>query len=260
MDWERIIDAAEEVVTSRGGNKTELANILGVRPQYLADIRSGKSKNPGSDFTLSLINKMNFDPLWIQTAQGNIFQNKRTMQDSLTHVVNEMKEDLAVNYTLFKFLHGNGIPVAAERTDNDAMVMLPVYCQCASAKEEQSANQLPIIEAYMPVLYELLNGANPKNCGIVRIIGDSMTDMNLFNKDIVIFDCTMFKGDGLYFISIGKDVLIKRLEYRPFEKKIIISSENAKHYPDSEVITYEQAENLLHIHGKVIGWMHHHPY
>ena len=72
MDWSRIIDEAEGLVVSHGGNKADLPKILGVRSQFLSDIRSGKSKNPGSDFTLSLINKMDFNPRWIQTGEGSV--------------------------------------------------------------------------------------------------------------------------------------------------------------------------------------------
>jgi DNA polymerase V len=83
VDWERIIDTAEKIIVSGGGNKTDLARLLGVRSQYLADIKSGKSKNPGSDFTLALINKLNFSSEWIETGQGEVMQPKLKMKDAV---------------------------------------------------------------------------------------------------------------------------------------------------------------------------------
>jgi len=83
MDWERIIDTAERIILSGGGNKADLAKILRVRPQYLSDIRSGKSKNPGSDFTLALINKLNLNPEWIETGKGEVLQLKLKMRDAV---------------------------------------------------------------------------------------------------------------------------------------------------------------------------------
>jgi SOS-response transcriptional repressor LexA len=83
MDWERIIDTAERIILDGGGNKADLAKILGVRPQYLSDIRSGKSKNPGSDFTLALINKLSFNPEWLETGKGEVLQLKLKMRDSV---------------------------------------------------------------------------------------------------------------------------------------------------------------------------------
>jgi len=92
------------------------------------------------------------------------------------------------------------------------------------------------------------------------VVGDSMTDMTLFNGDLVVFDRTKREGDGVYVISIDGDVRVKRLEYRTFEKRLVIRSENQKRYPDPEIITFEQAMEMLVIHGKVISWVHRHPY
>lgn len=163
-------------------------------------------------------------------------------------------------FDVFRLKRGIGVMFEAKETDDDALVMLPVYTQTAAAGRGQPENQLQEIDKYIPIVLEMLGGANPANCGIVRVVGDSMTDMNLFNGDFVIFDRTQVEGDGVYVISIGNDVRVKHLEYRPIERKIVISSENAKRYPNPEIITYEQAENLLRIHGKVVSWLHRNPY
>ena len=163
-------------------------------------------------------------------------------------------------FDIFRLRHGTGVTLAAKETDFDALVLLPVFSQAAAAGRGQPETQLREIDKYIPIVLEMLGGANPANCGIVRVVGDSMTDMNLFNGDFVIFDRTQIEGDGVYVISIGSDVRVKHLEYRPIERKIVISSENAKRYPNPEIISYEQAENLLRIHGKVISWLHRNPY
>lgn len=165
-----------------------------------------------------------------------------------------------VDFNLFKFRYGKTLPLATEETDENAMVLLPLYSQTAAVGRGQPPVQLGALADYIPIVYEMLGGSNPKDCGIVRVVGDSMTDMGLLDGDLAIFDRTRVDGDGVYVISIGTDVRIKHLEHRPIERKIVISSENAKRYPNPEIITYEQAENLLRIHGKVISWMHRHPY
>jgi DNA polymerase V len=83
VDWERIIDTAESIIVRGGGNKADLPKILDVRSQYLSDIRSGKSKNPGSDFTLALINKLGFSPEWIETGKGDVLQPKLKTKDAV---------------------------------------------------------------------------------------------------------------------------------------------------------------------------------
>lgn len=163
-------------------------------------------------------------------------------------------------FSIFKFRAGKTVAIEAEETDPAGMVLLPVYGQRASAGPGQEATQLEDIEDRIPVVFEMLGGAPPRHCGIVRVVGDSMTDMGLFDGDLAIFDQSRQDGDGVFVISIGGAVRIKRLEYRPFEQRLIISSENAKRYPHPEVIGYEQANELLRVHGKVICWMHRHPY
>lgn len=166
----------------------------------------------------------------------------------------------AKTFDVFRLKHGTMITLDAKETDFDALVLLPVFTQTAAAGRGQPETQLQEVDKYIPIVLEMLGGANPKNCGIVRVVGDSMTDMNLFNGDFAVFDRTQIDGDGVYVISIGADVRVKHLEYRPLERKIVISSENAKRYPNPEIISYEQAENMLRIHGKVISWLHRNPY
>lgn len=163
-------------------------------------------------------------------------------------------------FDIFRMRHGTGVTIQAKETDLDALVLLPVFSQTASAGPGQTDTQLQEIDKYIPIVLDMLGGASPSHCGIVRVVGDSMTDMNLFNGDFAIFDRTQTEGDGVYVISIGGDVRVKHIEYRPIERKIVISSDNAKRYPNPEIITYEQAENLLRIHGKVISWLHKNPY
>ena len=200
--------------------------------------------------------------LEIARAMGKNVSPDTPIDDEWAKKVNAEYERLeaAADLILFKFSQGKPIPVQTHEADPNALIMLPVYSQRAAAGAGQPPTQLEEIEAYVPIIYELLGGANPKNCGIVRVVGDSMSDMTLFNGDYVIFDRSQLEGNGVYVISMGGDVRVKRLEYRMFEKKIIISSENHKSYPNPEIISFEQAQEMLVIHGKVISWVHRHPY
>jgi len=253
----RIIEQAENLLKTQDGEKVSLAKTLGFSHRYIADIKAGKSKNPSSDFILALINKLNFNPLWLETGEGEMFLN----QEQESHPIMETTTYLTDgDVSLFKFSHGKPTPVQTHDSDPNAMVMLPVFSQRAAAGAGQPPTQLAEIEAYIPIIFELLGGTHPRNCGIVRVLGDSMTDMTLYNGDLVIFDRSKIEGDGVYVISMGTDVRVKRLEYRTFEKKIVIRSENAKRYPEPEIINFEQADNMLKVHGKVISWVHRHPY
>jgi SOS-response transcriptional repressor LexA len=73
MDWIRVIEIAEEAIQKQGLDKAKLPGILGVNSQYLTDIRTKKKKTPGPEFALSLITKLNFNPIWLNLGKGAIF-------------------------------------------------------------------------------------------------------------------------------------------------------------------------------------------
>lgn len=280
-----MINLAQKLLTIRkkmGLNQTEMAKKFGIAQRTWSSYETGRSKP-----TMEIIFKLAEEGYAIQgLSDGSANKvlkeqeeqtglpkekiikrvfNQRKIFDKETPIdelpsVDYSKDSVDNSFDLFRFKKGITVPVEANETDADALVMLPMYSQTASAGPGQTETQLAELERYIPVVLEMLGGANPKNCGMVRVVGDSMTDMSLFNGDWAIFDKTQVEGDGVYVISIGTDVRVKRLEYRPIERKIIISSENAKRYPNPEIISYEQAENMLSIHGKVICWMHRHPY
>jgi SOS-response transcriptional repressor LexA len=72
MDWSRIIDDIER--------KTDLSvsKEVGCRTQYISDLKSGKSKNPGADFVLKLINRFDLNPNWLLTGEGLMFSSDET--------------------------------------------------------------------------------------------------------------------------------------------------------------------------------------
>lgn len=260
-----------------GKTQKELAGLLGMPQQTWANYETGHS-NPPIKVLIKLAQMGYIIPGLSDGAAGDAIRKASEEtglpeEEVVRQRFDQVKKlppdepidkfpvaDYKRNFDVFRLRHGMTVTLAAKESDIDALVLLPVFTQTAAAGSGQSETQLQEIDKYIPIVLEMLGGANPKNCGIVRVVGDSMTDMNLFNGDFVIFDRTQIEGDGVYVISIGTDVRVKHLEYRAIEKKIVISSENAKRYPNPEVITYEQAENLLRIHGKVICWIHRNPY
>jgi SOS-response transcriptional repressor LexA len=248
---EGISKRFSEIREKTGLNRKQFADSLGIPSVTVSDIELAK-REPSKDVLLKLAEKYGVNLHWMLTGQGISHENLNINENSV--------ELYLTNFSLFKFSHGKPTPISAQETDPDAMVLVPVFSQRVAAGPGQPPNQLADIEAYIPVVLEMLGGAHPKNCGIVRVVGDSMTDITLFNGDFCIFDRSQLEGDGVYVISMSSDVRVKRIEYRPFEQKVIIRSENAKRYPDPEIITYEQAKEMLLIHGKVICWMHRHPY
>jgi len=255
-----------------GKSQREFAEMLGIPQTTWSGYESGKS-TPKMAVLLALAEK-GFNIKGLTTNLMEEFpeeaQEEAQERIELTKEGAFPKDMLAAsagqyldyisNVNLFKFSHEKPIMIPTDEADPNAMAMIPVYSQRAAAGPGQPPTQLEEIETFFPIILAMLGGSNPRNCGAVRVVGDSMTDMTLFDGDLVVFDKSRIEGDGVYVISIGGDVRIKRLEYRVFDKKIIIRSENQKRYPDPEIISFEQAQEMLMIHGKVISWVHRHPY
>ena len=236
-------------------NQTEFAEALGITQTLLSKYETETVDIP-DDLKIK-ISEFGVNLHWLISGNGEVFLFNEPEKPQKMGIASYLIDG---EVSLFRFSHGRPTAVPARNADPNALVMVPIYSQPAAAGKGQPPTQLAEIEAYIPVIFELLGGARPQNCGIVRVVGDSMTDMTLFNGDLVIFDRSQLEGNGVYVISMGDDVRVKRLEYRTFDQKIIISSENRKSYPEPEVITFEQAKEMLMIHGKVISWVHRHPY
>lgn len=258
---------------NQGLSQSEMAKKLNMPQTTWSGYERGRS-NPTMGVLIEL-EKLGFKPPFKTAFEaaaekaGLTLEEAKEQMDMLSYLPPEM--DLAEGgkciqkirngeYTVFKYSKSVPMPIPADKNDSAALVMLPLYSQKASAGPGSEPTQLGEIDSYIPIVLNLLKGINPAHCGIVEVTGDSMTDVGLYSGDYAIFNRHQTDGDGIYVITINGVTRIKRLENRPIEKKIIISSENTKRYPTPEVLSYEQATEMLIIHGKVIGWMHRHFY
>jgi len=109
---------------------------------------------------------------------------------------------------------------------------------------------------YVRILERMARGIDPLTLMAVTVKGDSMTGVQIFEGDVVIFARDHISENGIYIISLYGDLKVKRLEFRSGEQQIFIHSENARY--TMEVVSMD-SENLQ-ILGKVVGWIHCHPY
>jgi SOS-response transcriptional repressor LexA len=91
------------------------------------------------------------------------------------------------------------------------------------------------------------------SCRAVYVAGDSMEGAGISDKDIIIFRPGQGEGNGLYVLSIGTTLLVKRLEFNAIRRSIILISANAA-YPPREI----EGEDLdsLKVEGRVIACLH----
>lgn len=133
-------------------------------------------------------------------------------------------------------------------------ILVPIFSQRLSAGNGQEWLPADFTDERLPLLSRFIKPYKKEDVFAAQVRGDSMTGVQLFDGDIVFFVRGTPEGDGIYVISVDGEVFVKRLEVDPFEKKIIIRSENDRYQP--KIVD----PDCLVVMGKVIGWLHHHPY
>lgn len=109
---------------------------------------------------------------------------------------------------------------------------------------------------HVRILERMARGLDPERLVAAMVKGDSMTGVQIFSGDVIIFAREYIDENGIYVISLHGEVKVKRLEFRTGEQMIFIHSENTRYSTEEIPMTNE---NLV-ILGKVVGWVHCHPY
>jgi phage repressor protein C with HTH and peptisase S24 domain len=110
-----------------------------------------------------------------------------------------------------------------------------------------------IEKQYIPILYDFLRPHNPQNLKAVHVKGDSMIDERINDGDIAIFNIKQTEGNGIYVVSVGNTLLIKRVDFDPANKTIELISAN----PAYETRRYSGNElEDIRVEGRVIACYH----
>lgn len=145
---------------------------------------------------------------------------------------------------------GREVPV------DGALTLIPILSQKVAAGMGQAMIDDVEIVGQLPFLNRMLRGEQPAGAKALEVRGDSMTGVNIFDGDMVVFIPGIVRGDGIYVLAVGDELIVKRVEFDAVSRKIHIMSENPR-YKDR----VESADGqTLRVVGKVFGWVHAHPY
>jgi phage repressor protein C with HTH and peptisase S24 domain len=136
------------------------------------------------------------------------------------------------------------------------VINIPIWNQKVSAGPGEEYIEDFTTERFLPVLERFVSRFNKDRLKVVEVKGDSMTGIQLFSGDLVVFASQHMEGDGVYVLSIDNEALVKRLEFDRVNRQIVIHSENKNYSP--KTVSFD-SENIR-IEGKVVGWYHSHPY
>ena len=220
MDWVRIIDIIEEK-TGKSIYKT-----IGCRSQYVSDLRSGKSKNPGADFVLKLIKAFNLNHDWLLTGEGNMF-------------VDEPGTAVAE-------------PVAK-------IPLLRQSVSCGPGEEWQDADS---VECYIEPMH-LLPSLKDRAVYAFRARGTSMVGAGIDDGDIILFDGERGQvvTDDLYVFALNGSVFCKLVKFDEITGRIRIYSMHTENIKDAELLKELDPSNsadadTFRLFGRVLAWMH----
>jgi len=237
MDWSRVIEEIEKNLIETGRKKSDLSKMLGVRSSYISDIRSGKSKNPGADFTLALINKLQINPLWLETGEGTPFLTTGAEAQGLD---GESPASLSLQ----------------------ASIKVPLLRQKVSCGKGADWESEENIEDYIDV-HTLIPRIGIGRVFAIKAQGSSMMGMGIRNGDYILFDAAEERvfNDDVYVFSLDGDLYCKRLEFDMLAQKINIFSVRFADLDKAELIKSIDTSDpsfgdRFMIFGKVSGWMH----
>lgn len=100
---------------------------------------------------------------------------------------------------------------------------------------------------------DLVSPYRPASVRAVYVAGDSMEGAGINDNDIILFRLCQREGNGLYVLSIGNTLLVKRVEFDEIHKAVILISANPAYAPRE--ISGPDLDGLK-IEGRVIACLH----
>jgi SOS-response transcriptional repressor LexA len=159
----------------------------------------------------------------------------------------EVLEKLANTYNinLNWLISGIGFSGLEEETAE-----IELYDQEAAAGYGREVVEYPE-KQYFQVPFSLIRPYRPNNLKAVYVSGDSMIGENINDGDIVFFNVKQTAGNGIYVVSVGNSLFVKRVDFSN-DAVTLISANPA--YEPRRYSGYEM--NDIRVAGRVVAWYH----
>ena len=205
-------------------NGKELSVITGLTTAAISQYKTGKILTLNAMAAQKIADALGVNVEWLVTGEGNM------IKPNIISLDNADSDKLPAGF-----------------------VQIPEYKICFGACEAEEPTYEEIqdcVPAYFRSSFFSDRGINPKNCKRFKVIGDSMIPL-INDGDYITVDCTpkdYIENNQIYALVFDHSLRIKRL-IKSF-KSLTIRSDNPI-YSD-EVLTLEEAAQMIHIIGKVI--------
>jgi phage repressor protein C with HTH and peptisase S24 domain len=205
------------------GGETERYNLIREK--------TGLSKKGFAD-SLGLSFSMNY-----QISSGRI-KLPRDLLDRLAKVH---------NVNLHWFLTGEGN--SGIEPDTASIELFEQEAAAGLGREAEGYSE----KQHFKVPFSLIHPHRPENLKAVYVSGDSMVGEHINDGDIVIFNTKFTEVNGIYVLSVGSTLVVKRVDFDTSNQAIVLISANPAYEP-RRFSGYE-LENIR-IAGRVIACYH----
>lgn len=161
----------------------------------------------------------------------------------------EVLERLATvyNVNLNWLIHGKG-PSGLD-SDNAEIELFEQEAAAGRGREVQGYSE----KSCFSIPYSLIRPHRPENLKAVYVTGDSMVDEHISDGDIVVFHPGLKEGNGIYVVSVGNTLLVKRVDFDQSSKAIVLISANPAYEPHR----YKGCElEDIRVAGRVVACWH----
>ncbi len=217
-------DRIQEAMISANMNGKTLSELTGLTTAAISQYRNGKINTLKAVTANKIADALNVNSDWLITGEGTMIKPNIICLDNAD--ADKLPPGF-VQIPEYKVSFGAG--EAAEPTYEEIHDCVPAYFRSSFFSDR---------------------GINPKNCKRFKVVGDSMIPL-INNGDYITVDCTpkqYIENNQIYALIFDHSLRIKRL-IKSF-KTLTIRSDNPI-YPD-EVLSLDEADELIHIVGKVI--------
>ena len=151
------------------------------------------------------------------------------------------------NVNLHWFLTGRG-----NSNYDPETAAIELYDQEAAAGRGRDTEDHPE-KSFFNIPYSLIRPHRPENLKAVYVSGDSMVDEHITDGDIVIFNTKQTEGNGIYVVSAGNSLLVKRVDFDLSNNAIVLISANPAYEP-RRYSKYELED--IRVEGRVVACVH----
>lgn len=230
---DRVIRAFErrEKSAEHGERVTRaaLARAAGVRQPSVTDWFNGKTLSLKGKTLLGAAAYLKVRPEWLGSDKG------------------PMEIETSTRRTARPFATD-----AADRTPHDGYIRLEVMAEAAagpgrfSPQDSEVVRHVDVLETWVRQTLR----ASPTQLRVLTARGHSMTGVIEDGDVLFVEPCTSFENDGLYVLTVGDLLRVKRLRLRVTDRQLSIESTDGS---TPELVPLSMIDDSVRIQGRVIG-------